>query len=320
MIVSLVTALSVCLVSPEFTAVAERYAAPDDILEMVDRDIAAADRCYFRLDGEGQAMGEVYPSEEEIALLFDGGVLVIGIDWEEEEPSGEVMLLYGELIETDEGMDFETTEAFEGEGFEVASDGDDWVLSGEVTNEDGDSVEIESLLNEGMIGAGTSTIVVRDGLAYLTGDLGSRTYRQLETLLEDHPEVETLVFTQVPGSINDEVNMHTGRLLHSSGLKAVLGADGEIASGGVDLFLSATVREVEQGARIGVHSWGGPDGTSANDFPDDHPAHQDQVDFFTDILGERGPAFYFYTIHAADFDDIHWMSDEEIEDWGLRNP
>ena len=27
------------------------------------------------------------------------------------------------------------------------------------------------------------------------------------------------------------------------------------------------------------------------------------------------PDFYFHTLSAAPFDDIHWMSDEEIKKW-----
>ena len=32
---------------------------------------------------------------------------------------------------------------------------------------------------------------------------------------------------------------------------------------------------------------------------------------------EKGPAFYFYTLMAAPFDSIHYMTDEEIKKWNI---
>ena len=36
------------------------------------------------------------------------------------------------------------------------------------------------------------------------------------------------------------------------------------------------------------------------------------------MLGEEiGPAFYFYTLRAAPFEDIYYMNDEEIQQWAI---
>ena len=61
--------------------------------------------------------------------------------------------------------------------------------------------------------------------------------------------------TQISGSVNDAVNMHTGRLLRKNGFTTKLLSDSDIASGGVDLFCAGAKRIVEKGAKIGVHSW-----------------------------------------------------------------
>jgi len=38
------------------------------------------------------------------------------------------------------------------------------------------------------------------------------------------------------------------------------------------------------------------------------------------MLGDSlGSVFHFYTIYAAPADSIHWMSAEEIEEFGLDN-
>lgn len=296
----------------------ELYVAPAAVLEVIDQDIAAADRSYLNIAGERQELDGAYSEEDGLALLFDGGFVFVEMDWQEVYPTGVVELFYGKLVEDEAGHpEFKVNREYLGEGLKIQAKGEDWVVSGQVRDGQGKRVRVALRFGEGMLGAGSTRIEVADEVAYLSGDLGSRTYRQLETMLREHPEVKTLVLTDVPGSINDEANVHTGRLLHSSGVATHLKADSVIASGGVDLFLSGQKRTIERGARLGVHSWGGTDGTSANDYPKDDPAHHSMIAFFKDILGERGPAFYFYTIQAADFDEMHWMSEDEIKHWQM---
>ncbi len=167
------------------------------------------------------------------------------------------------------------------------------------------------------IGAGTSTFRIEGDTAYLNGDLGSITYRQVRHLIENHPEVVRIVFERVPGSVNDEVNVLTGRLVRNAGYATELLPQSVISSGGVDLFLAGEERVVADGARIGVHSWGDPGGdTEPADLPRDHPAHAHHVSYFSEIM-PNGVEFYFYTLRAAAFEDIHWMAPGEISHWGL---
>jgi len=40
--------------------------------------------------------------------------------------------------------------------------------------------------------------------------------------------------------------------------------------------------------------------------------------YFSEMLGNKlGPDFYFYTLEAAQFDSIHYMTDEEIKKWNI---
>ena len=179
-----------------------------------------------------------------------------------------------------------------------------------------------TLQSSGAIGgAGHSTLTVDDGKAYLSGVLGTVTYAQVKGLIQDHPEVKTLILTKVSGSVNDAVNMHTGRLLREHGFTTKVLADSDIASGGVDLFCAGSQRIVEQGAKIGVHSWccvGEQDQYTAIDVPKKHPAHSYQLAYFRMALGPKlGADFYFYTLQAAPFDGIHYMSDAEIKKWQI---
>ena len=120
---------------------------------------------------------------------------------------------------------------------------------------DKENMEFSFDFSKAAIGAGDSSLVIEDGKAYLSGILGTKTYRQIQNLIKNNPEVKTIVFTEIEGSVNDAINMHTGRLIRKHGYTTRLLADSDIASGGVDLFCAGKERIVERGAMIGVHSW-----------------------------------------------------------------
>ena len=139
-------------------------------------------------------------------------------------------------------------------------------------------------------------------------------------MLVQHPNVTRLSLKHVPGSLNDDINMHTGRLVRESGLTTYVPNNGFAASGGVDLFASGAKRELAENTRLGVHSWCCVDGKPANALPQNHQAHGAQLTYFREMLGTTlGPEFYFFTIKAADFEGLHIMTMEEIAKYQLVN-
>ncbi len=171
--------------------------------------------------------------------------------------------------------------------------------------------------HESSLNLGSSELEIKGTEAFLSGELGAKTYQQIKDMIANHPEVKTLTLTNIAGSIDDEVNMHTGRIIREAGLTTKVLADREVSWGGVDLFCAGTNRIVETGARLGVHSWsdGSLDGI---DYPRDHPAHQYQLAYFEKMLGkEIGAEFYFFTLQSAPANDIHVMSLDEIKKWKL---
>ena len=181
-----------------------------------------------------------------------------------------------------------------------------------------DTIHFEFVASYDIFDMGNSKIEVRDNQAYLSGELGTRTYHQVKKLIAEHPDIKTLIMTDVPGSINDAVNMHTGRLLRQNSFTIKLLSNSDIASGGVDLFTAGVERIVTKGAKLGVHSWCCVDDLTAADVAPKHPAHKDQLDYFSEMLGKaRGYDFYFYTLQASPFDEIYYMTDQEVKDWGL---
>ena len=100
----------------------------------------------------------------------------------------------------------------------------------------------------------TEFSVVGDRL-YMVDEINSLTLDQFNAVVEAHPNIQTLVLTVVPGSVDDEINLLLGQRVRELGLDTHLVSRGMIASGGVDLFLAGVERTMESGASIGVHSW-----------------------------------------------------------------
>ena len=72
--------------------------------------------------------------------------------------------------------------------------------------------------------------------AVVRGTLGATTTERLQALLDEHPEVRTLVLANVPGTNKAEVSLEAARLVRSARLATCVPEDGTITSGAVDLF------------------------------------------------------------------------------------
>lgn len=149
---------------------------------------------------------------------------------------------------------------------------------------------------------------------YLEGEIFSDDLSQMRQVLQDNRGLQTVVLVDVPGSNDDETNVQIIRLFREAGLNTHLMSDSFVASGGTDLFLSGVSRTMEKGAQIGVHSWS--DGThEGKDFPKSSGEHTLFLELYAD-LGINAD-FYWFTLEAAPADDMHFMTDTEIERYGL---
>ena len=177
--------------------------------------------------------------------------------------------------------------------------------------------------------SGSSRLTIKNGSAYLDtdymldsrykviGGLGTRTYNQIFNLTENYSDISQIVFGKISGSIHDDMNIKAGKLIRMHDLSTHLAKTGEIYSGGVDLFCAGLIRTVEDGAKIGVHSW--RDGTvEASNLPRDDPAHNAFKAYLNEMLGyPTGEEFYFFTIYAAPADGIHIMNQDEIDKYKI---
>ena len=151
--------------------------------------------------------------------------------------------------------------------------------------------------------------------AFMSGVIFTGFDEDLAALFDQHPEVDRIVMTDVPGSADDEANLAAARILHDAGITTEVPSDGIIASGGTDLFLAGRTRVVAGGARVGVHSWATSDGTAGADLSDDDPEHDPYLDYY-DQNGIDAD-FYWFTLDAAGPDDIHFMTADELDRFGI---
>ncbi len=151
--------------------------------------------------------------------------------------------------------------------------------------------------------------------ATMTGVINSSSPDEVRALIDDHPEVTTIVMVDVPGSIDDEANLKASLLVREAGLNTHLNADGAVASGGVDFYLAGVERTFEPGASFGVHSWSDASGNEGKDIPEDDPQHRLYLDYY-DRLG-IAQDFYWFTLDAAPAGDIYVMTPEDLETYGF---
>ncbi|MEM7052296.1 MAG: alpha/beta hydrolase [Acidobacteriota bacterium] len=146
---------------------------------------------------------------------------------------------------------------------------------------------------------------------YMAHEVNSRTLDQFLAVVAEHPEIDTLVLTIVPGSVDDEVNLALGRKVRQLGLDTHLVGGGMIASGGVDLFLAGVERKIEKGAFVGVHSWASGVAMKGDQLDRDHPDHRLYLDYYRDLGTPED--FYWFTLEAAPSRGMHWMTAAELE-------
>ena len=157
-------------------------------------------------------------------------------------------------------------------------------------------------------------ITVKAGKIYIdNGVLGDESFHDdFVRVVGEHPEIKTVVLGNIPGSINDELNLKTCLFLYEKGLNTELLSNSVIESGAVDLFVSGRKLNIVEGAKIGVHSWEDIElGKSALDIPRSHPVHQTYLNLYNQVHIDT--SFYWFTLRVAPPEDIHYMNEQEIE-------
>ena len=145
--------------------------------------------------------------------------------------------------------------------------------------------------------------------AYVFGTTDSQSHNLVKDFVRENPQVDTLILQAMPGTKDMNTNRRLVMDIRAAGLATHVPADGRIASGAVDWFISGSPRTIECGAMIGVHSWGSPTGERADKTFFD--AQRGTQRAFLSKMGVD-PDFYEFTRGAAGPDDIYWLTVEDM--------
>ena len=296
---------------------------PEDVADHIAEFERRRARVGLELDGRRYPLELAGLDTESgrVVLKWDGGVVLVRVDPESERPFPELTLHEAGDVSSEEATLASRTRTLLGEDVSVAEndDGDAVWRARAVDADSGENVfDVTLVANESVVRDGLSTLSYDGDSARLDGLLTRATYVKLRDMIATRPEIERIVFGDVQGSLEDDINFHTGRMIREAGLDTHVPADGSTVSGGVDLFIAGVRRTVEPGGVLGIHSWCcDENGVPGNRLPLDHEMHDVQVTYARDVLGERGEAFYFHQLQAAPFDGMHRMSREEMERFGV---
>ena len=286
---------------------------PKDIPQYIEKFKQEHARLEFLLDGVSYDLTFLDNEGKEIIAQYEKGLVIIGFDLGTGKPIKDLTVLEGDINNLPKLLRA-PTRRLTAHNIEVSEKNGDAIYIGQLMDPTTTGLYPVSLtINEALLSGGSSKIKVVDDQAYITGALGTEFYIQMQDLIANSPQVKTLVLQNIEGSINDDINLHSGRLVRQAQLNTLMPKDGEAYSGGVDLFLSGQQRIYQDGGVLGVHSWCCVEGKSAHLLPKDHSAHGAQLTYVREMLGTSlGPDFYFFTLKAAPFNGIHNMTKAEI--------
>lgn len=166
---------------------------------------------------------------------------------------------------------------------------------------------------------------VNENVATMSGVMDSTIVDLLEQLLDDNPQVDTILMSDVPGTIDFKATLKASYLVREHCLTTVIPNNGYVASGGVYFFLAGCERYVGKFSAIGIHTWRTYTLDEAQDkrvlvsgmeLEKTDPAHDDYLDFHHDM--DIDEEFYWLIVDTP-FEDVHFLTSEEIEEYEIAS-
>lgn len=156
------------------------------------------------------------------------------------------------------------------------------------------------------------TFAAKGDALIVNGTTGRGSLADLQAALAANPGTRVLILSRIEGSDDDAVNLQMARMVRDRKLDTHLNADSVIESGGIELFIGGVNRTMDEGARIGVHSWSDEDEHyQGRDLPRDHPDHKPYLDTYR-ALGVPED-LYWFILAAAPNDGMYFMTEDDID-------
>lgn len=186
----------------------------------------------------------------------------------------------------------------------------DWNASGALSEKERElATHIPKLFR--WLERGALSFVVEGNVAYCNGYIKRRVVKQFKALFKKHPQVNTLVLGWVPGSMDDERMLQALEIIRKHGVDTHARDHARIYSGGVDLFNVGNKRTMGSDVELGVHTWTIGRGKEGRKLSRNHKLHRPYVKYYEGI--EVPTAFYWFTLDAANGDQMHLLTEEELK-------
>ncbi|WP_459202476.1 COG3904 family protein [Methanococcus sp. CF] len=156
---------------------------------------------------------------------------------------------------------------------------------------------------------------IQGNSAVMVGIINENIVYEVENLVNNHPDVKTIVMLNVPGSVNSYANLKAARIVRANNISTIVPKNGYIASGGTVFFCAGVNRTIEEGAKVGVHSWKSESVTDASKLPKNSPLHKPYIDYFNEM--GISDEFYWFMISSAPSFGIYYLNDYELKKYGL---
>lgn len=150
----------------------------------------------------------------------------------------------------------------------------------------------------------------------LVGSTDSYSPGDFARMIEEWPEIETILFVECPGTHDDRANLRLGRMIRERGMAVVVPEGGSVRSGAVELFLAGVEREIADQAEFAVHAWLDDRGMGAWDYPADSPEHTKYLVYYREMGLNADDAARFYAMtNSVPFEEALWLTGAEMRGW-----
>ncbi len=161
--------------------------------------------------------------------------------------------------------------------------------------------------------------VQADNSIIMTGNVSAATASDLEELILDHADAKLIIMKNCSGVHLNEATLEAARLVRSAKMDTHLAADGVISRGGLNFFIAGINRSADTGGQMAVSSWKDEMGNEATSYGFGDNAHLNYLNFYAEMGFQwlEASDFYFFSIQAADSNNLFFLTDDLIANYRL---
>ena len=155
----------------------------------------------------------------------------------------------------------------------------------------------------------------------LEGILTDSSADDLSNLLLEFPDTRTILMGDVDGATNNEAAFSAARVVRANQINIRVLDNSTIVREAIDFMIGGTRRTLGDNTRLGVGAWINDQGMEATEFPFGHEVHLPWINFYQEMgfQFQQATDFYNFSIFAADSQDVFFLTDDQINTFGLTN-